>query len=314
MLIILSLCVTEMNGDEMKEKGLYSLTDDSYFLLHFINLAWGFFKEQREDLRRSLQELQEVSKDRRRMDRVNKLFPALLYRRLRQAVSETKKMQRSGFARWIKKFSRELNLSLPSDKWPPPMKGNFPPQVWRTLPPGLRDRPVDMPYVPWLPWLPSLLEVRILFLFIKLPSMKTRPDKGLARDFYDLLAAYYGKYDKPGKLIDLEKTLQASKIQARKRLDTIPFCLTEDLRLIPKWDKPEEDSMIWACAAQCLVDIKAIGFDRLKTCSFPEGEGVLCANILWDESKNKVRKYCDENDCIKARQRSRVSAFRKKGG
>jgi hypothetical protein len=310
-------------------KGLYALSNDSYFLLHFLNQAWGFFKERREEVRKNGEELKRDLKDKRRLQIADLLFYRVLWSRLRIFLRETKRMQTKGLKRWAQEARSLFNQELPpfagsEEELGRLVKKQLPPQLWKSLPPALRDLSLLHPGIPmahWMPWLHALLEIRTLFLlFIPstnpqslLTKLATVAEESPNRDFNDLVVVLYGKDGSVTEPIDFKEALRTCGTKLQKRLDEIPFRLTTDLRLVPRWNKPEQETIPWGQAAQCLVEIKQIGFDRLKVCVFRERETGLCANLFWDESKNKVRKYCDEQECRKARLRARVSAFRKGG-
>ena len=312
-------------------KGLFALRNDSYLLLHFLNQAWGFFKARREEERKRAEELKRNFKDQRCLRIVDLLFNTVLCRQLRDFLRETKTMQTKGFQRWEQEALSLLNKELPplaglneEEEFRRVAKKKLPPRVWKSLPPSLRDISLlhpDLPMASWLPWLQALLEIRVLFLLSQrsaspqslLSKLATIAEESPHRDFTDLVVVLYGTYGGMREVIDVKEALRTCGTQLQKRLHEIPFRLRTDLKLVPKWDKPEQDTIPWGHAAQSLVEIKQIGLDRLKVCVFKERETGLCGNLFWDESKNKVRKYCDEQKCRKARLRARVSAFRKGG-
>src|SRR3989442_12611977 len=96
-----------------RHKGLYALRNDSYLLLHFLNQAWGFFKERREEERQRAEELKSHFKDKRRLRIVDLLFNTVLCRQLRDFLRETKTMQTKGFQRWEQEALSLLNKELP---------------------------------------------------------------------------------------------------------------------------------------------------------------------------------------------------------
>jgi hypothetical protein len=309
-------------------QGLFALCNDSYLLLHYVNQAWGFFKERREEERERVEELKSHFKDKRRLRIVDLLFNTVLCRQLRDFLRETKTMQTKGLKRWDQE-TRTL-LKLPPLGWSNEeefkrfAKKQLPPQIWKRLPSALRDDSLlhpDIPFSAWLPWLQALLEIRILFLLSQLSTspqsllskLATIAEEPPNRDFTELVVVLYGKFVSMTEVIDVKEAMRTCGTKLQKRLDEIPFRLTTDLNLLPKWDKPEQETIPWGHAAQSLVEIKQMGLDRLKVCVFKERETGLCGNLFWDESKNKVRKYCDEQECRKARLRARVSAFRKGG-
>ena len=201
------------------------------------------------------------------------------------------------------------------------MEKQFPPQLLRTLPKEIRENPMipvqfqndAVPWLHWLVWLQPLLELRIFYLNRWLSL--NRPPSGkigsiLRGDYWDVLKTLHGKVKDN---FDPRNVYKVHEQSVSKSLNNISFFLTHDLRLAPRWDDSSSHTMLWGYAAQSLVEIKGIGFERLKLCFFQENKDGLCMNLFWDESKNKVRKYCDEKPCIRNRSRARVSIFRKKG-
>ena len=229
-----------------RKKSKYSLSANSYLLLHLANIAWGVFKGQK---------------------------------------------------------SVEEGI------------GKFPARVLQTLPESFRIYPRIVPSgseiegFNWKVFLQSLLEMRILIInqILSLGApLKLKGQHTIDWKHVQILRMLYGKGRKEYDL----GSLFGQHIE--KRLDSIPFTLSDDFRLRPRWDYSDPGQTLWGMFAQCVIEIKEMGFDRLMWCHFSEGRDNFCLNLLWDESKNKGKIYCNEDDCRKARLRARVSAFRKK--
>lgn len=99
-----------------------------------------------------------------------------------------------------------------------------------------------------------------------------------------------------------------------ERLSSMPFYLKHlngSLTLAPDYSRNDPVQTLWAWVAALLIEISSKK-DRLKVCEFNDPKRGVCLNLFWDESKNKVKKYCDETDCKKVRLRQKTYAWRKK--
>lgn len=103
-------------------------------------------------------------------------------------------------------------------------------------------------------------------------------------------------------------------INIQEHLPRASFQLNDHLELVPTSYRNEVPAL-WAAAAFLLQDLVK-HLDRLKQCRHTE-DGKKCPFLFWDQSKNKVRKFCDEPSCRMSRNRENVKQSRKrnpKGG
>ncbi|MBI3805403.1 MAG: hypothetical protein HY282_16770 [Nitrospirae bacterium] len=85
-------------------------------------------------------------------------------------------------------------------------------------------------------------------------------------------------------------------------------------------DKPQEPAPVppnfhlpgrmWTLATFLILDIKRRP-ERLKQCQHHQN-GRQCPFLVWDESRNNIRKFCTDKDCCKDRNRMAQEKLRQK--